>query len=98
MPTLRCRVGDAALIVKGPWAGIVVAVVGYELVDPFHWIVQSQGRPFTFEGGFPDSVWARAIDDFLEPLRPDPDDTALVEPIVLVNVWLRQYVAEPYRN
>jgi hypothetical protein len=71
---LRCRVGDAALIVKGPWAGIVVAVVGYELVDPFHWVVRSEGSRFTFEGGFPDSVWARAIDDFLLPLRPEPEE------------------------
>jgi hypothetical protein len=46
---LRCRVGDAALIVRGPWAGAVVDVVGYERIEPFDWVVRSQGSPFTFE-------------------------------------------------
>jgi hypothetical protein len=50
----------------------IVRVEAYELLDPFHWVVIRQGSLFTFEGGRPDSPWARAIDDFLEPLRQDP--------------------------
>ena len=52
----------------------IVRVEAYEFLDPFHWVVIRQGGLFTFEGGFPDSPWARAIDDFLEPLRQDPED------------------------
>jgi hypothetical protein len=72
---LRCRVSDVALMIKGPWAGMIVDVVGYERIEPFDWVVCSQGGPFTFaESGHPASVWARAIDAFLEPLRPDPEE------------------------
>lgn len=63
------------MIVRGPWAGMIVDVIGYERIEPFDWVVCSRGGPFTFEeSGHPDSRWARAIDDFLDPLRPDPDE------------------------
>jgi hypothetical protein len=89
-PGLRCRAGDVALVVRGVWAGMVADVLAYEWAPPgFDWIVRSRGDPFPFgEFGLPESVMARARDDYLEPLRPDPecaaDDLALYEPSPLV--------------
>jgi hypothetical protein len=71
---LRNCVGDTSMIVRGPGAGGIVKIEAYELLDPFHWSGIRQGGYFTFEGGLPDSAGARAIDDLLEPLRPDPEE------------------------
>ena len=81
---LRCKVGDVAMIIRGPWVGYIVDVIGFQQVECFDWIVCSQGGPFSFpESGSPNSRLARAIDELLEPLRPELVDggQALAEPV-----------------
>jgi hypothetical protein len=66
---LRCRVGDLAVIVRGPWAGRIVEVVAPYNVPPFNWNVKSCSSPFTFEGRDTDKVWAHSVDSSLRPLN-----------------------------
>ena len=79
---LRCRVGDLAFIIRGPWIGRLVVVEARYFTAPFDWDVGSLSGPFFWEG-HPDSVFAHAIDDFLDPIRADPDDDGieLCEPL-----------------
>ena len=79
---LRCRVGDLAFIIRGPWIGRLVVVGARCFTAPFDWDVRSLSGPFYWEG-HPDSVFAHAIDDFLDPIRdPDEDAIDLYAPLV----------------